>query len=1315
MPDSNRAVEVVVRGSGGTSGYGSGYCLGAGLVLTCAHILTPGDPCAEVKIRDTQGRSWPANLAWRNGRDDIALISLIDSAVLPTATAPLGLLPRVTGAEQIAFVMWGWPRAGEVPLPDSRRVRDVVQVDGQIKLAEVAASKLGLVRLRPDENYPALEKGSYWTGMSGAAVHCRDHVIGVQYQQPDAHLTGYLTARTLERAVLDVRDDGRSGIELLEATGVEVHALTLEQVSQAPETGNSAAPSAGRLQADALRPYLLLETGSVVGRKDLQREIAEFIEAPADRRLPLLLLIGVAGIGKSALAWNLWKQLQSNSRREGRHLFWYSFYDGRSSSSFQTFLDHLGRFLGVEQAEPGDSRTSADDVLAALAANPTILISDGIERCLRSYQRRLTVGELDAIQVQETEALEWGARDLAFSTDEALRFFLQVLDLQGTQLVGTSRVMPSDFLASGGALRAGVKVEMVGGLDPEECFQLLRAVGLEIEEPLSEEVARTFGGHPLALQLFARRASRSLSARQNLGAWMRQEGYYLSQGKGAAEIRRNLFAKAVEELSPTAKQALVVLGALGGDLDQLTLFEVFQSDDFTEQRFEEMIDEMASSGLCVVSGSNGIACHALTALAASDELEPGELESLSKRVVDRLAARFQAIDTWGDGYYEWFMKSEVSDRVEALALCRALLSLQRFAEAAEVYIEQIDLPMRYVLGANLEAVELLRSLVAGLAEEEDQAPTVDLLGGLLAHHLLMLGRINDAEAAMDNLSARGRNATLTAAEIALHHGRFDAALRLAAALLHDVRADLNYAFGYDYGLFQIMGGKMDLDIGGPSAWFIEAAVLCSRILVFAERRGEAALLLAKARALWQAHHSQCDGCRGLIARACGEMMALDGSTDLGTEVEAHGRHLQESQGKTLQGLPSRVVVHSRALVASDAELDREFLEFLSDNGFVLYQLMLETAAAKAASIDPTESDPPRARGELITEEAKYALALLDVDHEIEGEAVEARSVAGCIGWLVEERAQQDAGEAPDSDDRGADPDAPDSIAHAIDNYLAEAIAASYPEAATAVVNEALAGENSGQMPPPEAKQEVIALLPVWERIEARRKENEEDAPGTRKSLLRAIELDPCGVSSLARLAEIEAASGNDEAALGFARGLLLNASSSLKTYRFVTELVSEEGAVADEVRQLLSQCAWDDHGSPGAYLALANLEVRLQKPRAAHGWHEQGLSYPATTLGKSYRMAHHLGLALNRHRWQKIDRDPDLKLEPNAQRVAAYLFDCALSDTVPRAQAFVRDNESVDEDLYESVREWMAAEAAKLEAGERLVDLINAGKLDGPS
>lgn len=680
-------------------------------------------------------------------------------------------------------------------------------------------------------------------------------------------------------------------------------------------------------RAAAARPYLLLETGEVVGRTTLRLDVEEFL---AGGGASVLLLIGVPGIGKSALAWDAWKRLRETGRRQ----FWYSFYDGRGVGSFAGMLPELGRFLGL----PASAHVG--DVLDAVAEQEVLLFLDGIERCLRCYQRPLAAGDLDAIRIQEGGADLWRDVELGFASDDALRFFQQLTELPAGRVVATSRVVPADYFASGGALRAGVTSRVVGSLPPGESSALLAAVGTSLEPADAATVASVLGGHPLALQLLARQVRRSLRPPSSLSKWLVEEGYLAVEGAGPQQIRDRLFARAAAALSTPACVLLAATGVLGGAADLPSLRELDPSA-LTDDEFHHAVAEIVASGLGITSEGE-LACHALTAAAATSRLEPAQTAELVRTLSAALRGRFKEIDTgaYFDGYFRWFTAGGGTDRAEAMALCRALVRLGEWQEAARLYLHQLDAPVRFVLGANFEAVELLQGLVAGLASE--QGPILpDDLRASLAHHLLMIGRIDQAAEALDAMSSGGEDhdTLMARARVAFHRGDIAKALEHGLKAVHLARRRLSAVTSEDniFDDFNIFAfERATMLMGPPAGDQIEALSLCAELLALAGRTPEAARLLVEGLWNWRWTHEQCDGCRGLLIRTAAVVFAVDGDGTAASVAGAKGRELQASQGKTLQGLFADVIVAVRS-----HEAEPQLHAALGEAGFVLYQLMIQ--------------------------------------------------------------------------------------------------------------------------------------------------------------------------------------------------------------------------------------------------------------------------------------------------------------------------------------------------------------------------------------
>ena len=809
----------------------------------------------------------------------------------------------------------------------------------------------------------------------------------------------------------------------------------------------------------------------------------------------------------------------------------------------------------------------------------------------------MSVGDLDAIQIHESTDSFWADRDLAFVTDEAFQFFIHLLEIPNCRIIATSRVVPSDYLASGGALRPGVRIRLVGALTSNEGGAFLQTLGLAVSRVVAESTAVTLGGHPLALRLLARQAAQSGRARSNLRGWLEHQGYTLANGTGSADIRRRLFSRSAALLSDNARMALVAAGALGGSITEPALFDLLAKQDVAEADVADVIGEVVISGLGLRTPEGDLACHPLAAQAASDHLTEAHNEYLIRQLEKLLRRSFQDIEAELNGYFTWFAEGHVSDRIEAMALCRTLVRLGEFEQAGRIFTEQLALAVRYVIGANFESVELLQAIIDGIGNS-----SADQYRANLAHHLLMVGRLTDASdvlAAAHGLD-KDHEALLAGAELALHSRGRANALRLATQAMHQAREGLAYASGYVYSGLQVLGEKWIVDYNGPSSRFIESVVICARVMLSDGWYAEAALLLDEGLDVASECHYQCKGCLGLLLRCVAELLVARGESAQAVAMEAEGRKWQDSQGKSLQGVFSRVLV---AIGAQSEEAPSEqLIESLGDGGFVFYQLVLE-AAGHSRSADRQNA----ARRELHELGAHFVLDFIDCAGRFaaandQRRALPAAAVARCVGWLIQDRAMR-AEEAKRS--QGEDLPSGELAARQV---LRATIQSRYSPSILASVAAALEGAPGNAPVDP-----VLANLPVRQRFPLRDREpaSPEDE---RRRLELAVELDPCDAASLRRLADLDREAGEADHAFDLVCRAVRMGKHGFANYNDLVTFTADDRRLAARARKFLRSLAWNDHQPSAAYLALANLERQLGRERAAAQWHKEGLEYPSYAL-----------------------------------------------------------------------------------------------------
>lgn len=271
--EETRVVRTSVPLDDGTGRYrlGSGYLIGDGLILTAAHVLKQADggDAAQGQAPEVArpGSGWEsATVAWVDSGRDVAVLAC------PALHAGGGVRwGRLTGPDPLDWSAVGFPAASA----DREDGRQAEHSFGRTSpISEHAAGKLALTI----ESRQAVGGGnSPWAGLSGAAVFCGDHLAGVITADPGGYDRS-LTARRAEDFCQDPR--------LAQVLG---GAPALEDV-----TGRPREPGLPDLRS-TLRP----RNPSFTGRA---ADLAALAAEPAGRMVLTQSLVGLGGVGKSALA-----------------------------------------------------------------------------------------------------------------------------------------------------------------------------------------------------------------------------------------------------------------------------------------------------------------------------------------------------------------------------------------------------------------------------------------------------------------------------------------------------------------------------------------------------------------------------------------------------------------------------------------------------------------------------------------------------------------------------------------------------------------------------------------------------------------------------------------------------------------------------------------------------------------------------------------------------------------------------------------------------------------------------------------------------
>jgi tetratricopeptide (TPR) repeat protein len=482
-------------------------------------------------------------------------------------------------------------------------------------------------------------------------------------------------------------------------------------------------------------PYPMQE--NFTGRVRERQMLTEWLTK--DNR-PILAMVAIGGMGKSALTW-AWVQrdvlglplpgqpedkcdakdacrVAEGHRPEG--ILWWSFYE--REARFGKFVDEALIYASAGELDLAKIQSAHDRVKALvslLQQGHLLIVLDGFERELRAYASLNAAYQGDAVAEDERG-------DFRSCTDPHAGNFLQWITAGKSRVLITSRLFPRELESL-----AGSRDEELTAFDPDDAVIFFHAQGVEGTRAEIQGACAPYGYLPLALRLLSGFILTDKKLRGDIGAAARHPVLAKLKAK-----KHHILEVAYEALDEKKRELLSCISAFRSPVsyDTISIFNTYKSDE----RFDEALDELIDRGLFLFNKERNLYdMHPVVRQYAYQRLEHktethARLAGEFTRLVE---GRFPGIMRW---VLERFLRvnppnvpipyadplrgvSSLADVGPVIELYHHTVRAGRYEDAAELFAHRLSDLLFYRLGAYQTRVELLREL---LPEHGDLRPRI---------------------------------------------------------------------------------------------------------------------------------------------------------------------------------------------------------------------------------------------------------------------------------------------------------------------------------------------------------------------------------------------------------------------------------------------------------------------------------------------------------------------------------------------------------------------------------------------------------------
>jgi tetratricopeptide (TPR) repeat protein len=511
------------------------------------------------------------------------------------------------------------------------------------------------------------------------------------------------------------KKQARAGISTPAEIEVEIDELAADIAQHEASAARAALPHPP--QPNFAHPYPI--QSGFTGRVRERTMLSRWLGAGAQ---PVLAVIGIGGMGKSALGW-AWLQrdvlglalpgatadapadaaacrLPEAARPEG--VLWWSFYE--TGASFEAFLNEAIVYASAGDISPRDLPSTHDKVRALLGLLQTrrlLLVLDGFERELRAY------ASLGAAYQGDAVAREQQGEHRACGSPHAARFLRAAATLPLlSRILVTSRLFPRELDELAGCDRHDLE-----RLDPDDAVAFFQTQGIRGTRAEIMAACAPYGYHALALRLLAGVVKNDPTRPGDIQAAPTIETPYLVQRE------HHILEIAYNALQPPLQTLLGMLAAFRSPVafDTIKAIDTAQSEQpsgliatlkrlfkqpATQMDLKAGLGELVDRGLLFFDRQQ-----------ARYDLHPVVRGYAYERLVNKSRVHIRL--------YDYFAaipapdKNEVQgldDLLPVIELYHHTVRAGRYDQAAELFHDRLHDALYYRLGAYQTCIELLLAL-----------------------------------------------------------------------------------------------------------------------------------------------------------------------------------------------------------------------------------------------------------------------------------------------------------------------------------------------------------------------------------------------------------------------------------------------------------------------------------------------------------------------------------------------------------------------------------------------------------------------------